>query len=161
MSVPTASPALKHESPKKTTLIKLVAFEVGKLTLAVRIDQVEKVVNLPKLYGSGLNPIGLAQVGDREITVLDLAKRLFHAPTVLSLEQQAYLILVKQPQGEVFGIPVTETPLLLDVSTDLIRTLPESYRQADTLAIASHIVVVSTATGSRTLFLLDLNRLTV
>lgn len=157
MSVPVASFPIKPANPTKAAPLKLVAFEVGKLNLAVRIDQVQKVVNLPTVYGSGLNPVGLARVGDQEITVLDLARRLFH--TEPESTHYGYLILVQQPNGEVFGIPSVETPLLLEVPTHLIRTLPPSYRQADTLEIASHIVVIPETEGSRTLFLLDVNML--
>ncbi len=156
MSVPAAS-FVKPSSPTKTALIKLVAFEVGKLNLAVRIDQVQKVVNLPTVHGSGLNPVGLARVGDEEITVVDLAQRLFRTQT----RQYAYLILVQQQGREVFGIPSAETPLLLEVPANLIRVLPASYRRADTLEIASHIAVIPEAEGTRTLFLLDVDMLSI
>lgn len=160
MSVPVASFPIKPSSATLVAPIKLVAFEVGKLNLAVRIDQVQKVVNLPTVYGSGLNPIGLARVGDREITVVDLARRLFHADANRS-GQYGYLVLVQQRTGEIFGIPSVETPLLLEVPANLIRTLPPSYRRADTLEIASHIAIIPGAEASRTLFLLDVEMLSV
>jgi purine-binding chemotaxis protein CheW len=49
-----------------------MTFKVGKLDLAVRIEQVQKVVNLPTIHESGINPAGLALIGSREITVVDL-----------------------------------------------------------------------------------------
>jgi purine-binding chemotaxis protein CheW len=66
--------------------------------------------------------------------------------------------LILASHGEEFGIPVIEMPLLLDLPATLIRRLPESYRRADTLEIASQIAIVSTAEATQTLFLLDVDR---
>jgi chemotaxis signal transduction protein len=162
MSANPVTPPLKaglKPAKAKTQILKLIAFEIGKLSLAVRIEQVHKVVNLPALHGSGLNPVGLARIDNREITVLDLHRRLFHSEA--EPVAGTYLVLVKTQRGEILGIPAIETPLLLDVPTTLIRNLPESYRRSDTLEIASHIAIVPVAEGqTRTLFLLDTERLT-
>lgn len=158
MSVPVPVSAPKP-STQANALIKLVAFNVGKLSLAVRIDQVQKVVNLPTVLGSGLNPVGLTQVGNQEITVMNLHQRLFRAEAFQAPASHTYLILVQTATGEVFGIPISETPLLLEVPRQLIRVLPDSYRRADTLEIASHITVIPDGETTRTLFLLDVEML--
>ncbi|MFM7424144.1 MAG: chemotaxis protein CheW [Elainella sp.] len=147
-------------APKtQAQLLKLITFEIGKLSLAVRIEQVHKVVNLPTVHGSGLNPVGLARVDQREITVLDLHRRLFQAEAESAANH--YLVLIKTQREEILGIPAIETPLLLDIPTNLIRKLPESYRRSDTLEIASHIAIVPVGEDqTRTLFLLDTERLT-
>ncbi|WNZ23779.1 chemotaxis protein CheW [Leptolyngbya sp. NK1-12] len=136
---------------------KLVAFSVGQLTLAARIEQVDKVVNLPTVYGSGLKPVGLAQVDEHDITVIDLQRHLFGI-TAQSMPTP-YLILLHTRSGEGIGIPVSDTPILIEVPTNLIRSLPASYRRADTLEIASHIAIISEAEQTRTLFLLDVEQL--
>ncbi|MCU0524159.1 MAG: chemotaxis protein CheW [Elainella sp. Prado103] len=159
--LPISSSSRKSGQPAKgkgTFQVKLITFEIGKLRFAVRIDQVQKVVNLPKVYGSGLRPIGLTQVGDQEVTVLDLGRRLFLSPGE-STGTTDYLVLVQSAQGEVMGIPVADTPLLVEIASEQIRVLPESYRRADTLEFASHIIVVPHEAGAQTLFLLDIESL--
>lgn len=158
---PVISPktGLNPAPQAQAQLLKLITFEIGKLSLAVRIEQVHKVVNLPTVHGSGLNPVGLARVDQQEITVLDLHRRLFH--TGAESTSNTYLVLVKTQRGEILGLPALETPLLLDVPASLIRSLPESYRRSDTLEIASHIAMVPLGEDqTRTLFLLDVERLT-
>lgn len=141
-----------------TLLVKLITFPIGKLTFAVRIDQVQKVVKLPTIYGSGLKPIGLTRVGDQDVTVLDLDRRLFQTESTAATD---YLLLIQLTTAEIIGIPVADTPQLLEIAADQIRVLPESYRRADTLALASHIIVLPQETGAQTLFLLDVDCLKV
>lgn len=151
---------LSHNRESTAKLVKLIAFDVGKLSLALALEQVQKVINLPPIYSSGLNPIGVAQIGEREITVIDLHRRLFRSEAASTEVRHSYLLLLQTAKREILGISVTETPLLIEVPTTLIRRLPESYRRADTLEIASHIAVVPLGTGgSRTLFLLDVEML--
>ena len=59
--------------------------------------------------------------------------------------------------GEPLGIMVAQTPILLDVPLSQIRTLPQSYRQADTLAIASQVAIIPQSDRTiMTVFILDL-----
>jgi len=140
-------------------IIKLVVFPVGSLTVAFSIQSVQKVINYTQVYGSGLSHIGVAHLEDREITVIDLHKRLFNRSQPIESEKKAYLILAKNSLGEQFGIIVNQTPALLDISLSSIRILPESYRRADTLEIASHVTVIPQETGTQTIFILDSDRL--
>ena len=53
-----------------------------------------------------------------------------------------------------------ETPSLIDVALENIRTLPASYRYADTLEIASHVAIVNRENKTnQTIFILDLKHL--
>jgi purine-binding chemotaxis protein CheW len=69
------------------------------------------------------------------------------------------LILAKNSDHESFGIVINETPTLFDVSLSQIRVLPASYRQNDTLNIASHVMIIPYKEDSLTVFLLDCDRL--
>jgi purine-binding chemotaxis protein CheW len=60
--------------------------------------------------------------------------------------------------GETFGISIGQAPTLQDVAVSQIRTLPESYRQADTLEVASHVTVIPQQEGTLTVFILDPDR---
>jgi chemotaxis signal transduction protein len=173
MSAISASKLAPAAQPK-ARFIKLITFDIGKLNLAIRIDQVYKVVNIPAVHGSGLNPVGLARVDNQDVTVVDLHRKLFR--TEAAPVESYYLVLVKTGRGELFGIPAHQTPLLLELPATLLRSLPTSYRRSDTLEIASHIAVLPAAqanqvnsqasnqasqpeSASRTLFLLDVEML--
>ncbi|ELR98794.1 chemotaxis protein CheW [Gloeocapsa sp. PCC 73106] len=140
-------------------LLKIVLFKVGSLYLAFNIDAVQKVTRYTPVLSSGLNHFGVVSLDDREITVVDLHKRLFHTPQPRPTTTGGYLLLVKNSQGESFAIVVGETPSLIDVPTSQVRALPESYRRADTLEIATHVTILSRGGEKLTAFLLDTDQL--
>jgi len=140
-------------------LLKLLIFEVGKLILALSIQQVQKVVRNNPVYGSGLSYVNLTHLGDQEVTVIDLHQKLFKVSQT-ETSGTGYFIISKNVTGEPLGIAVAQTPTVIDVPLAQIRTLPESYRRADTLEIASHVAVIPQENNtSLTIFILDLERL--
>lgn len=140
--------------------LKLLVFSIGSLNLALRVECVYKVLNATPIYGSGVNWVGIAHMGDREVTVLDLQRRLFQSSRTNENLSGGYLIVVQNTQGELYGIPVETVPVLMDVPLASIRVLPESFRHADTLGIASHVAVISQSETNFTLFLLDVDMTT-
>ncbi|MBW4618008.1 MAG: chemotaxis protein CheW [Cyanosarcina radialis HA8281-LM2] len=140
--------------------LKAVVFSVGTLNCAFRLDPVYKVVTSPQLYGSQDSWVGLTHLGDREVTVLDINKRLFPSEQTNDSVNIRYLIVVQNQRGELYGIPVEKVPVLMDIPFANIRVLPETFRQANALGIASHVAVVFPANTSMTLFLLDIESLT-
>jgi chemotaxis signal transduction protein len=161
---PTAklSPALPTSSAnrkqKALNSCKLITFPIGSLRLAVPMDSISRVINRPKVYSSGLGAAGVTTVGDRELTIIDLHQQLFATPAPFNAERPGYVVLTPSPSGELIGIPTPETPLLLEVPNEDIRELPPSYRQADTLWIASHMLRTSLVEGGeiQSLFVLDM-----
>lgn len=150
------SPEQQLQEPRKVTrLLKLVVFTMGNLNLALPIESVYKVVNHRPVYSSGVLPVGVTHLGDIEITVVDLYRRFFQESLKSESSQRGYLIIVQNTTGELYGIPVAETPVLMEVPSSLIRILPESYRRADTLDVASHVAVIPQETAPLTVFLLD------
>jgi purine-binding chemotaxis protein CheW len=91
--------------------------------------------------------------------VIDLHKKLFKVSQSQISGQKGYLIIVLNSLGEYFGIWVQETPTLQDIALSQLRVLPESYRRSDTLAIASHVMVIPQENNSKTVFLLDVDQL--
>lgn len=146
---------------KKTTasFIKLIVFNIGRLNLALRIESVYKVVNHTSTYGSGMGAVGVTHLGEGEITVVDLHQRFFKASQMNESSLSGYLIVVQNTTGELYGIPVTETPALMEVPREMIRVLPESYRRSDTLDVASHVAVIPQEGTPLTIFVLDVDRL--
>ena len=143
---------------KGTELIKLLVFEIGELTLALPILQVQKVIRQTEVHGSGLSYVNLAHLSAESVTVVDLHQKLFGA----SLDRQnstGFFIITKKEGRESLGIAVAKSPSLIEVSLDRIRLLPDTYRHADTLEIASHVTVVTQDETATTIFILDLERL--
>lgn len=135
--------------------LKALIFSIDSLNLALRIESVYKVLNAIPIYGSGLNGVGIVHMGDREITVLDLRQQLLQSPRSNTSFSGDYLVIVQNTTGELYGIPTETVPILIDIPLSNIRILPESFRHADTLGIASHVAVVSQSETTLTLFLLD------
>lgn len=148
-------------SGNKDTLIKLLVFNIGALTLALPILQVQKVIRHNQVHGSGLSHANLTHVGDQEITIVDLHQKLFKTSLSSPSSTSGYFVISKEVTGEPLGIMVSESPSLIDVTTTQVRLIPESYRQADTLEIASHVAVIpqTETKAAQTIFILDLNRL--
>ena len=147
-------------SNNNNSLIKLLVFEMGILTLALPIEQVQKVVKHSAIHGSGLSYVNLVHLGSKEVAVVDLHRKLFKVSQPEILDQKGYFIITKSIIGEPLGIMVAQTPSLMDVPLEQIRAVPNSYRQADTLEIASHVAVIPrTEDRSLTIFILDLKQL--
>lgn len=137
--------------------MKLLFFRIGKLNLALRIEFVKKIIDRLPVYNSGLSHLGIAHLDGHEVTIIDLHQLLFKTSLTDDYSQYNYLIIAHNQQQEEFGIPLLETPNLIEVTLDQIRILPASYRRGDTLAIASHVTVIPHQTGSMTIFVLDVD----
>ncbi|MCP2728101.1 chemotaxis protein CheW [Limnofasciculus baicalensis] len=140
-------------------LIKLIVFTIKNLNFSLPIERVYKILNRTTIYSSGTNQVGIAHISDREITVIDLHRRFFKASLINESESNGYLVILQNTTGELYGIPVAEAPILMDVPLSTIRVLPETYRQADTLEIARHVAVIPQGEGALTVFLLDVDLL--
>ena len=151
----------KETSAKQDTLIKLLVFDIGTLTLALPILQVQKVIRHNQVHGSELSHANLTHLADQEVTIVDLHQKLFKTRLSLSSANSGYFVISKNITGEPLGILVSESPSLIDVTATQVRLIPESYRQADTLEIASHVAVFPQAESEtfQTIFILDLHRL--
>jgi purine-binding chemotaxis protein CheW len=145
-------------SEKTTQLLKLILFTLGDLHLALPIESVYKILNRSPVYGSGMNQVGVTHSGEEEITVIDLYQRFFKE-SLPDTANRGYLVTMQNKIGELYGIPVTDAPILMDVPLSAIRLLPESYRRSDTVNIARHVAVIPQESGTKTIFLLDVDLL--
>ena len=149
----------KPQPQADTHSLKLIVFDIGKLTVACPIERVKKIINRTPVHGSGLSHIGITHFDDHEVTVVDLHQRLFGSSQTNAPHSKGYLVIVQNAQGELFSIPTASAPTLMEAPLSRIRALPESYRRSDTLEIASHVAMIPQAEESLTIFLLDVNRL--
>ncbi len=133
--------------------MKVLHFPLGSLQVGLPLAQVQKVLSQPTVFSSGQKPVGLAHFEDQEVVVLDLHHYLFGQP---SPRPATHLIVVKTG-AEYYGLPCSGLPTLADISPAQMRQIPPTYRQADTLGLASHVARLHDDT--MTLFLLDAQRL--
>ncbi|MGK7941815.1 MAG: chemotaxis protein CheW [Crocosphaera sp.] len=143
---------------QETRFRKLLIFQIGRLNLALPVESVKKITHYTPMEGSGTGAVGLIHVDDQEITAIDLHKRLFKVPQPL-LEGRQFLILAKDSIEELFGILVSQTPTLVELPLSQVRTLPDSYRQGDTLDMATHVTRFQHNNELLTVFVLDMDRL--
>ena len=139
-----------------------VIFPIGNLSCALPIAMVGKIVVTPKVECGGLQQVGVMDWEGQELTILDLHQRLFHRSLLQTINQQqkGYLVLTRNSQGEQFAIPCLAAPTITTVPPEQIRVLPESFRQADSLAIARYVAIVPGEDGQKkTVFLLDVDQI--
>ncbi|MFP5271283.1 chemotaxis protein CheW [Coleofasciculus sp.] len=146
-------------SRKTTQVLKFIHFTLGKLYLALPIESVYKILNRAPVHGSGMNQVGVTHSGEEDITVIDLYQRFFKESLPEAAKGGGYLVTMQNQIGEIYGIPVAEAPILIDVPLSAIRLLPESYRRSDTVNIARHVAVIPQDSGTKTIFLLDVELL--
>jgi chemotaxis signal transduction protein len=105
-----------------------------------------------------LSHVNLTHFPEQEIAIVDLHQKLF-GTSLTQPESTGYFIISKNIADEPLGIVVSQPPTLIDVSLEQIRLLPDAYRRADTLAIASHVTVIPDKDTTKTIFILDLTSL--
>ncbi|NJL83988.1 MAG: chemotaxis protein CheW [Chloroflexaceae bacterium] len=147
--------------PRAQAPLKLVAFSVPPLQLALPIAQVQKILNCGEIGGSGLSATGIIRMDGEEIMVVDLQKRLFGGNQGKITGVKAYLLIARTSKRERFGLVTAQAPALMDVPVEQIRVLPDSYRRSDTLSIASHVARIPQGDSNPplTVFILDSDRL--
>lgn len=144
----------------KESSIKLLVFKIGKLTLALPVLQVQKIVKYNQVHGSGLSYVNLTHLDNQDIAIIDLHQKLFNVSLPKLSENKGYFIISKKVTEESIGILVSEPPALVDIATTQIRLIPDTYRRLDTLEIASHVTVITQENEtSETVFILDLESL--
>lgn len=140
-------------------VLELAIFSVGNLKLALQTEFIYKLIRYKSVHSGDLNPVSIVHVDNSEVTVINLHQHLFKS----SLDEElpaACLMIIHAVTGELYGIPTDDTPILLEVPLSMIRVLPESYRRADTLGIASHVAVLPQPDSiTLTVFLMDVDRL--
>jgi len=140
---------------------KFIIFTITNYWLALPINQVIKIVNFDNKSNNELTKFGLVQLGRHTIKILDLRWHNLeisgNLPTVIP--QQPFLLIIRDLQRELCGIVVDETPDLLELPHAIIKVVPQSNRPSNgILGMVSHVAVVSGENLTRTIFILDLNR---
>jgi len=136
-------------------LEKYIVFKISDCLMALPMDNVLKVINTPSLQ-RGWNAMGLIQIGNYTIRIVDLYQQLNAEDRSLLPDHQSFLVITRPLRGELCGIVVDEPPNLVELDHDLIRKLPQSNRQ---LPMVSHAAIIPENEVTTTIFMLDLQQL--
>jgi purine-binding chemotaxis protein CheW len=136
----------------QTATLKLLTFTVGHLHLALRLEGVKKVIPTPKIFKSSDTLLGLAQVEDQEVIVLDLHQTLYGQAAT---EASGFLIVVQTPTHR-YGVTAAGLPTMREVATADFRAIPADYRDRDALGISDSMAQITLENQETTsIFLLD------
>lgn len=135
---------------------KLLIFALKHLNVAIRLDDVIKVIPIPEIFRSGDKTLGLANFEDKEVLVVDLSHEIFGSS---STSPGRYLVVMQADRQEFFGVPVPSLPTMKDIPVSAVRPIPSDYRDRDALGIASHMVQVPSGAEVQTAFLLATSKL--
>jgi chemotaxis signal transduction protein len=137
---------------------KFIVFQIASYHWALPISDVLKVVNCSTLIDKELRTLGIVQLGHHVIKILDLQPLNSDKLSELS-NTQTFLVITRNAQGELCGIAVESPPNLIELPLEMIRSFPQSDSYSKCFDWVSHVVVISPAQVSTTIFLLDVRRI--
>ncbi|MUG99213.1 hypothetical protein F7734_45750 [Scytonema sp. UIC 10036] len=145
----------------ETNTEKFIVFKVGDYLLALSINDVLKVINCSSLNSQRLTKMGLVQIGDRTIRLLDLHQQLNLDNLPQLSSNESFLAIARDSEGELCGILIHEPPDLVELPPETIRPLPKSDIYGTAVPdIVSHVAVLSYKDTIKTIFLLNLKSTT-
>jgi chemotaxis signal transduction protein len=143
--------------------IKVLVLQIQDLKFAIPIELLVKVMRTPMVFKSGDKWMGMSQLDDEGLLIVDLYRKIYGVDNPKPMEN---LVIVREVhdsvQGSVdrlLGIPVSLLPNLISVPSDSLQALPEDYREYDSLGIASHMAILNPNDPADSLFFLDPKRL--
>lgn len=171
------SPEVSEGSSETT---KYITFKVAGYVFALASQEILKVVATPSPREGGLVSMGLVQLGQYSIQILDLPDLLSldtanrtnsvkantkipvapaakaKAPTAAgSTQNPPFLMVLQNADKDLWGIAVDEPPDLLEVPNYALKPVPPEKRLTRALQWISHVVTYSLGSDRHTLLLLD------
>jgi chemotaxis signal transduction protein len=136
---------------------RFIVFEAADHRFAIPLDQVLRVVSYVPETSRGLAQLGLFQIGQHMIKILDL-QEWFSSGSQPQAKKTLFLIIIKSPQGELCGIPVETLPDSIELPLESINLLPQSNFEPKVFEIARYAAVISQEQIKTVIFLLDVDQ---
>jgi chemotaxis signal transduction protein len=150
--------AFKQNTVQKTRIVtvKLLVFSLGELCLSLRLEGIQKVMKMPQIFKSGDKCLGITQVGNQDVMVLDLYRQVYGTPAP---QTKGHLIVLRAGENT-FGLAVDTVPSMVEVPIAELCPLSEEFRDRDSLGIAEAMVKISLNKQQMAMaFVLDSGRL--
>ncbi|MGB3612592.1 MAG: chemotaxis protein CheW [Elainellaceae cyanobacterium] len=147
----TSNTPLSQELDRQTFL----TCPLADYCIAVPLTSILRVLR-HKLEDSddSLHRMGLLRIGSHVIRAINLHQWLTPSPTP---SPPPFLIIVQSSQREAFGIWTDGLPNLVELSPDLLRSLPPSASAASKLLELMSYMAVIPGEKSKTIFLLNIS----
>lgn len=143
---------------EEVSSLKAISFMIASYRLALPLEAVLRVVNCPIELRDLSNPLELVHLGSHAIAVLNLHSHLALKQINSTSSGQQFLVVTRSPQDEHCAIRVDAPPDLVELPLNMIRKLPEPYRNGHPLNIASRVAVLPQGKATLAIFLLDMQR---
>ena len=135
-----------------------VVFAIAGYHLALPIETVLQVISHPLISENELSKVGLIQVGQYLIQVIDLYQCLEADTVDQPCRSQSFLIVIAGTEKNLHGILVDEPPNLMKLPLNKVQCLPPSDRQFPLLNLVSHMVVRDQTENPAAIFLLNTDK---
>lgn len=137
---------------------KFIVFTIADYLLGLPISDVLKVVSCSLTDNRNLRTMGIVQLGQYMVKVLDFHQSLISGDLTDLPGEQSFLVITRDGEGELCGILVDEPPNLMELPQQSLRSIPQSHHQSSLSQMVSHAAVVSAKEGTMTILLLDMKR---
>ena len=148
MLTPSLLPQRLSSVNDDTDTIRTVVFSLAdiedtsmaKYLFAFPVAAVEKAIVYPADRPTLKDGIGMMNLGDQTLTIVDLRQKF----TTIAPDRDSskFLILFHTQSGEFCGLPIQDAPVLLDIDSATIRSIPLAYREVNQLSFVSHMAIV-------------------
>lgn len=131
-----------------------LVFSIADCLLAMPLKDVLRVINYPSQARSD-HPMGVLQMGQHVLRIVDLYQWIQpHSAT--DRDHQPFLIVTRDLQGRLLGIPIDGPPDLMEFLPETIHPLPQTEERSSLAEIVSHAIVIPQSETTNTIFLLQL-----
>jgi chemotaxis signal transduction protein len=175
------SPEKQTEKQREVKTDKYITFKLADYLLALPSEGILKIVSTPPPSQGGMVSMGLVQLEQYSIQIIDLIKLLSlkgqddivngakkssktavstaapTAPTAVAPQNPPFLIVIQDIDQNLWGIAVNEPPDLMDIPRYALKPVPAEKRLTRALRWVSHIVTYDLGGDRHTLLLLDMS----
>ena len=132
-----------------------LVFSIADCLLALPLKDVLRVINYPPQARSDPHPMGVMQMGQHLLKIVDLHQWVQPDATPDRGNHQ-FLIVTNNIQEGLLGIPIDGAPDLMEFFPENMHSLPQAEKRSSLAEIVSHAVVIPQQETTSTIFLLQL-----
>jgi purine-binding chemotaxis protein CheW len=127
---------------KNTT--SAMVFRVLNYYFALPLEAIIKIITCPAITSPIRDGLGLVEWDRQTITVVDLADKLQIERTEFTANKTShrFLILTQTTSAQLCGFLIEQSPTLINIPGDSIRSVPLSYRQVADLSVIKQMAIV-------------------
>lgn len=137
-------PLLSNSNEQNRT--KAILFWVFNYYFALPLEAIIKIIPCPEITSPIREGLGLVEWDRQTITVIDLADKLQLKQLNDERAIEHFLILTQTTSAELCGFLIEQSPMLMDIPWDSIRSVPSSYRQVAELGVIKQMAILPAST---------------